>query len=100
MTVSTVDIPDAFLIDTTKGGEAISYALQIAKDYDFGLGFRFGYTFTDAEDLTEYTSSRAVSRSRLQARTRSGPGHTASPWSRSPIPWPPPRQGCSASSPT
>ncbi len=54
-------LPDAFVIDTTEGGTATSYALQVAKQYDAGLGFRFGYTYTDAEDLLEYTSSRAVS---------------------------------------
>ncbi|MCP2679239.1 TonB-dependent receptor [Maricaulaceae bacterium NA33B04] len=56
-----ISLPDAFVIDTTDGGSATSYAIQIAKQYDMGLGFRFGYTHTDAEDLLEYTSSRAVS---------------------------------------
>jgi len=56
-----ISLPDAFIIDTTDGGTTTAYAFQLAKEYDFGLGFRFGYTYTEAEDLLEYTSSRAVS---------------------------------------
>lgn len=54
-------IGDVFAIDTTDGGSSTAYAVQVAKQYDSGFGFRFGYTHTEAEDLLEYTSSRAVS---------------------------------------
>ncbi len=54
-------LPDAFIIDTTDGGSATSFAIQLAKRYDNGFRFNFGYTNTDVEDLLEYTSSRAVS---------------------------------------
>ncbi len=54
-------IGDVFLITTEDGGETLSLALQAAKQYENGLGFNVSYAWTDAEDLLEYTSSRAVS---------------------------------------
>ncbi|MCP2669420.1 TonB-dependent receptor [Maricaulaceae bacterium EIL42A08] len=58
---SEYSLPDAFAIDTTEGGSATAYAITVSKRYDAGFNFRFGYTYTEAEDLLEYTSSRAVS---------------------------------------
>ncbi|MFS2318986.1 TonB-dependent receptor domain-containing protein [Maricaulis sp. D1M11] len=55
------NIPDAFMITTTEGGDSLSFSVQVAKDYDNGFGFNVGYANTQADDLLEYTSSRAVS---------------------------------------
>lgn len=55
------NVPDAFMITTRPGGESLSYALQVAKAYENGFSFNTSYTYTEAEDLLEYTSSRAVS---------------------------------------
>ena len=55
------NIPDAFMITTTEGGDSLSFSLQVAKEYDNGFAFNVGYAHTQADDLLEYTSSRAVS---------------------------------------
>jgi hypothetical protein len=55
------NVPDAFMITTTEGGENLALAFQVAKDYDNGFGFDFSYAYQDVDDLIAYASSRAVS---------------------------------------
>ncbi|MBL4617458.1 MAG: TonB-dependent receptor [Robiginitomaculum sp.] len=58
---SEVGLPDAFLITNGKGGTSLSLVAGVSKNYDNGFGFNMNYTFTDAEDLLEFSSSRAIS---------------------------------------
>ncbi len=58
---SEISLPDAFMITNGQGGETLSLVAGVAKEYESGFGFNVNYTFTDAEDLLEFSSSRAIS---------------------------------------
>lgn len=55
------NVPDAFMITTTEGGDSLAFSLAVAKDYDSGFGFNVSYAHQQVDDLLAYSSSRAVS---------------------------------------
>ncbi|WP_417485841.1 TonB-dependent receptor [Maricaulis sp.] len=59
---SSVNSPGTLeLTNTDVNAESINFAFTIAKDYDFGLNWVFGYAYNDAEDVQPMTSSVAFS---------------------------------------
>ena len=62
-------------------GQNHVFALGLAKQYDFGLGFNFSYAFQDIEAVTEGTSSRGISNWRgIQDQDRNFPTARTSPF--------------------
>jgi hypothetical protein len=49
------------LTNTDVEAESLNLSFTVAKDYDFGLDWIFGYAYTDAEDVQPMTSSVAYS---------------------------------------
>lgn len=49
------------LTNTDVDAESLNVSFTIAKEYDFGLDWIFGYAYTDAEDVQPMTSSVAYS---------------------------------------
>jgi len=53
--------PAFVLTNSIDGNESFTASVSIAKDYDFGLDWAFGYAYNDAKDASPMTSSVAFS---------------------------------------
>ncbi len=54
-------LPSFVYTNSDKGNRSFIASLAIAKSYDFGLDWTFGYAYSDAEDVQPLTSSVAFS---------------------------------------
>ena len=50
-----------YLLTNSDGAESLNLAFSLAKDYDFGLNWGIGYSYSDAKDVSPMTSSVAFS---------------------------------------
>ena len=53
--------PAFVLTNSSDGNESFTASVSVAKDYDFGLDWAFGYAYNDAKDVHPMTSSVAFS---------------------------------------
>jgi hypothetical protein len=53
--------PAFVLTNSNQGNESFTASVSIAKEYDFGLDWAFGYAYNDAKDASPMTSSVAFS---------------------------------------
>lgn len=49
------------LLTNSQGADSFNFSLSVAKDYDFGLKWALGYSYSDANDVSPMTSSTASS---------------------------------------
>ena len=76
-----LDIPNLTRLTNNDGAESKTLTLALAKRYDFGLNFDVSYAWTDAEVVSEGTSSRGISNWRaLFTADRNNPTARTSPF--------------------
>jgi len=76
-----LDIPNLTRLTNNDGAESKTLTLALAKRYDFGFNFDVSYAYTDAEVVSEGTSSRGISNWRaLFSADRNNPGTRISPF--------------------
>jgi hypothetical protein len=76
-----LDLPNLTTLRNNDGAESTVLSLALAKQYDSGASFNISYAYTDAEVVSEGTSSRGVSNWRGQiAIDRNNPDPRTSPF--------------------
>ncbi|MBL38680.1 MAG: hypothetical protein CMP07_09760 [Xanthomonadales bacterium] len=74
-------IPNLTKLTNNDGAESSTLTLALAKRYDFGFNFDVSYAYTDAEVVSEGTSSRGISNWRgIFAADRNNPDPRTSPF--------------------
>ncbi len=79
--LDALDIPNLTRLTNNDGAESKTLTLALAKRYDYGLNFNVSYAYTDAEVVSEGTSSRGISNWRgIFATDRNNPAARTSPF--------------------
>ena len=66
---SSVRLPSFVLTNSNEGNRSLTASISVAKEYDNGFDWAFGYAYNDAEDVQPMTSSVAFSNYNNRAYT-------------------------------